>query len=175
MIWVSLFVKRLRSSTLSVAVSRTRLSDEYVEILIVGHIQFDDPTFCYFCSENMISGMEQAGVDHEELLDTYIRAINVCVKGHPKGLRVSVHMCRGNFTVSRKVPGEKWFLNIDFVRVEYIFAKGVTGALQRSCSLNWTWTNSMCVFLFHKYFTFLKLRPEYSSNMTQSVPVVSSH
>ncbi|KAG6814091.1 hypothetical protein H0H92_003138 [Tricholoma furcatifolium] len=40
------------------------------------HIQFDDPTFCYFCDENMISGMEAAGVDHEALLDTYIRAIN---------------------------------------------------------------------------------------------------
>ncbi|KAG5642457.1 hypothetical protein DXG03_002767 [Asterophora parasitica] len=40
------------------------------------HIQIDDPTFCYFCSERMISSMEEAGVDHEALLDTYIRAIN---------------------------------------------------------------------------------------------------
>ena len=47
----------------------------------------------------MISGMEKAGVDHEALLDIYIRAINVCVQDRPKDLRVGVHMCRGNFTV----------------------------------------------------------------------------
>jgi hypothetical protein len=29
-----------------------------------GHIQFDDPTFCYFCNDKMIAGMEMAGVDH---------------------------------------------------------------------------------------------------------------
>ena len=47
----------------------------------------------------MISGMERAGVDHEALLDTYIRAINLCVKDHPADLTFGVHMCRGNFKV----------------------------------------------------------------------------
>lgn len=61
------------------------------------NIQFDDPTFCYFCNDDMISGMEKSGVDHEALLDTYIRAINVCTQGRPDDLNVSVHMCRGNF------------------------------------------------------------------------------
>ncbi|KAH6917497.1 hypothetical protein BKA70DRAFT_1418238 [Coprinopsis sp. MPI-PUGE-AT-0042] len=61
------------------------------------NIQIDDPTFCYFCSEDMISGMESAGVDHEALLDTYIRAINLCTEGRPSDLRFGVHMCRGNF------------------------------------------------------------------------------
>ena len=65
-----------------------------------GHIQFDDPTFAYFCSEAMISGMTNAGVDHEALLDTYIRAINLCIKDRPTDLTVGVHVCRGNFTVS---------------------------------------------------------------------------
>lgn len=45
----------------------------------------------------MISGMEQAGVDHEALLDTYIRAINVITQERPDNLTFSVHMCRGNF------------------------------------------------------------------------------
>ena len=44
--------------------------------------------------------MEEAGVDHQALLDTYIRAINVCVKDRPADLQVSVHLCRGNFKVS---------------------------------------------------------------------------
>ena len=62
-------------------------------------IQIDDPTFCYFCNEDMIAGMEAAGVDHEGLLDTYIRAINLCIQDRPRDLRVGVHMCRGNFKV----------------------------------------------------------------------------
>ncbi|KAF9462173.1 hypothetical protein BDZ94DRAFT_1368620 [Collybia nuda] len=62
------------------------------------HIQIDDPTFCYFCSDSMISGMEKAGVCHEKLLDTYIRAINACTQDRPEDLTISIHMCRGNFT-----------------------------------------------------------------------------
>jgi len=61
------------------------------------HIQIDDPTFCYFCTQSMISGMEEAGVDHEALLGTYIRAINVCTKDRPDDLTFSIHLCRGNF------------------------------------------------------------------------------
>ncbi|KAG6842269.1 hypothetical protein C0991_000239 [Blastosporella zonata] len=61
------------------------------------HIQFDDPTFCYFCNDRMIADMEKAGVDHEALLDTYIRAINVCTQDRPADLTVGVHMCRGNY------------------------------------------------------------------------------
>jgi len=48
----------------------------------------------------MLSGMEKACVDHQTLLDTYIRAINVCLQDRPADLRVSVHVCRGNFKVS---------------------------------------------------------------------------
>jgi methionine synthase II (cobalamin-independent) len=47
----------------------------------------------------MLAGMEKAGVDHEALLDTYIRAVNVCTEGRPSDLRIGVHMCRGNFKV----------------------------------------------------------------------------
>jgi methionine synthase II (cobalamin-independent) len=75
---------------------REEISDLYE--LGCRHIQFDDPTFCYFCSEAMISGMEKAGVDHDALFDTYVRAINICIENRPADLRVGVHMCRGNFT-----------------------------------------------------------------------------
>ncbi|KAJ6519752.1 hypothetical protein C8R45DRAFT_1085714 [Mycena sanguinolenta] len=61
------------------------------------NIQLDDPTFCYFCNEDMISGMEAAGVDHEALLDTYIRATNLCTADRPADLHIGLHMCRGNF------------------------------------------------------------------------------
>lgn len=75
---------------------------EIQELYALGcrHVQIDDPTFCYFCSlDPMISGMEKAGVDHEALLDTYIRAINLCTQDRPKDLTVGLHMCRGNFRV----------------------------------------------------------------------------
>ena len=70
----------------------------------LGNIQIDDPTFCYFCDESMIIGMEKVGVDHEALLDTYIRAINVITQGRPKDLNIGVHMCRGNFKVILSQP-----------------------------------------------------------------------
>ena len=64
-----------------------------------GNIQFDDPLLAYFCAESMISGMEELGVDHEALLDTYIRAYNDCLKGRPQDMTVGLHLCRGNFKV----------------------------------------------------------------------------
>lgn len=64
-----------------------------------GNIQIDDPTFCYFCHENMITDMERAGVDHEALLNAYIRAINIITQERPNDLNIGVHMCRGNFKV----------------------------------------------------------------------------
>ncbi|EPQ60558.1 UROD/MetE-like protein [Gloeophyllum trabeum ATCC 11539] len=61
------------------------------------NIQFDDATFCFFCDERMVSGMKEAGDDFDYLLDTYIKAINSCLKERPVGMTVGVHMCRGNF------------------------------------------------------------------------------
>ncbi|KAF4572981.1 UROD/MetE-like superfamily protein [Pleurotus pulmonarius] len=60
-------------------------------------IQIDDPTFCYFCNDTMISEMQKAGVNPDALLDTYIRAINLCVQDRPSDLTIGLHMCRGNF------------------------------------------------------------------------------
>ncbi|KIP06082.1 hypothetical protein PHLGIDRAFT_19537 [Phlebiopsis gigantea 11061_1 CR5-6] len=65
------------------------------------HIQIDDPLLAYFCAESMIKGMEEEGVDHEALLDTYIRAYNECLKGRPADMAVGLHLCRGNFKDGR--------------------------------------------------------------------------
>lgn len=45
----------------------------------------------------MIKGMEERGVDHAALLDTYIRAYNKIVTGHPADMTIGLHLCRGNF------------------------------------------------------------------------------
>ena len=59
----------------------------------------------------MIIGMEKAGVDHEALLDTYIRATNIITQGRPDDLTIGVHMCRGNFKVILSKPN-----NLEFDR-----------------------------------------------------------
>ena len=61
------------------------------------HIQIDDPLLAYFCAESMIKGMEERGIDHEALLDTYVRAYNGCLEGRPADMVVGLHLCRGNF------------------------------------------------------------------------------
>ncbi|KAF9535399.1 hypothetical protein CPB83DRAFT_865696 [Crepidotus variabilis] len=91
------------------------------------HIQFDDPTLAYFCDETMIVGMENAGVNHEALLDTYIRAHNLVAHGRPDDMTFSVHMCRGNYRgfsfsqggyerISHKVFNS---LDVDVLYLEY--------------------------------------------------------
>ena len=60
-------------------------------------MQFDDPLLAYFCADSMIKGMEERGVDHEALLETYIRAYNKIVTDHPADLTIGLHLCRGNF------------------------------------------------------------------------------
>lgn len=41
--------------------------------------------------------MEERGIDHEALLDTYITAYNKCIEGRPTDMTVGLHLCRGNF------------------------------------------------------------------------------
>ncbi|KAJ6621666.1 hypothetical protein B0H10DRAFT_2163022 [Mycena sp. CBHHK59/15] len=105
------WIHQRHGSDLTYDLSVYRTDDEYFDDLGIAYraeikelyelgcrnIQLDDPTFCYFCNDDMISGMEAAGVDHEALLDTYIRAINLCTVDRPHDLIMGLHMCRGNF------------------------------------------------------------------------------
>jgi methionine synthase II (cobalamin-independent) len=61
----------------------------------------------------MISGMQayDPPVDHEALLDTYIRALNACTRDRPSDMIVSVHCCRGNY------KGGVWFSEGGYDRV----------------------------------------------------------
>ena len=68
--------------------------------VLVGNIQFDDPLLAYFCAESMIQGMEERGVDHAALLNTYVKAYNDLLKFKPKDMTAGLHLCRGNFRVS---------------------------------------------------------------------------
>ena len=61
------------------------------------NVQIDAPLLTYFCNSSMIKGMEERGIDHEALFDTYIRAYNACIEGRPADMTVGLHLCRGNF------------------------------------------------------------------------------
>ncbi|GAA5828815.1 hypothetical protein JCM3766R1_003829 [Sporobolomyces carnicolor] len=61
------------------------------------NVQFDDPLLAYFCSEAMLAGMKEEGVESEPILDSYIKLYNDCVRDVPKDMVVGIHLCRGNF------------------------------------------------------------------------------
>ena len=88
-----------------------RITDEYFDDVAVAYraeiadlyaagcrnIQFDDPTFAFFCADSTIEGMEKAGVDWEKLLDTYIKVYNDILRNRPVDLTIGLHTCRGNY------------------------------------------------------------------------------
>ena len=63
------------------------------------NIQFDDPTFAFFCADSTIEGMEKAGVDWQQLLDMYIQVYNDILQGRPADFTIGLHTCRGNYQV----------------------------------------------------------------------------
>ncbi|TFK56985.1 UROD/MetE-like protein [Heliocybe sulcata] len=65
------------------------------------NLQFDDPLLAYFCAESMIKGMTEVGVDHEALLNTYVKLYNDCLRDRPADMTIGLHLCRGNFKDGR--------------------------------------------------------------------------
>lgn len=51
----------------------------------------------------MIEGMTKEGVDHEALLNLYCKVYNDCLEGKPSDMVAGLHLCRGNFKVSRSL------------------------------------------------------------------------
>ena len=80
--------------------------EELTELYYLGcrHVQFDDPTFAFFCAESTIAGMEKAAVDSEKLFDRYIKVYNDILANRPPDFTISIHTCRGNYKVRNAVP-----------------------------------------------------------------------
>ncbi|KAF8922655.1 hypothetical protein CPB85DRAFT_1372203 [Mucidula mucida] len=94
--------------------------DEYFDDLGVAYRQEFQELYDLGCrTDSVRCRMMETSVDPESLLDTYIRAINVCTNGRPDDLTVSVHMCRGNFMGAHFCDGgydpiaSKVFNNLD--------------------------------------------------------------
>lgn len=61
------------------------------------HIQFDDTNLAYLCDPNMRQDAKDRGEDPDALARLYADLINRCVEDRPDDMRVSIHLCRGNF------------------------------------------------------------------------------
>ncbi|KAF5341433.1 hypothetical protein D9758_014748 [Tetrapyrgos nigripes] len=76
----------------------TAYREEIKELYDLGcrNIEIDDPQIAFFSYEPMIEQMRSQGKDPEYLLDTAIKAINLCTQGRPEDLCIGIHFCRGN-------------------------------------------------------------------------------
>ncbi|GAB3448082.1 5-methyltetrahydropteroyltriglutamate--homocysteine S-methyltransferase [Actinophytocola sediminis] len=69
------------------------------------YLQLDDTSLAYLNDPNQRAQLAARGddADHQHL--RYIRQINTALAGRPDGLRVTTHMCRGNFRSSWAAEG----------------------------------------------------------------------
>ncbi|KAI0815058.1 hypothetical protein BC629DRAFT_1588736 [Irpex lacteus] len=91
------------------------------------NIQFDDPTFAFFCADSTIEGLKASGVDPDKLFDRYVKVYNDILQDRPAELTVGLHTCRGNYRGLHYCEGgydriaQKLFndINVDCYYLEY--------------------------------------------------------
>ena len=61
------------------------------------YLQFDDTVWAYLCSEKECSSARERGLDPDSLQTAYRDMINFAISDRPDDLKVTTHVCRGNF------------------------------------------------------------------------------
>ncbi len=61
------------------------------------YLQLDDVVWAYLCSEEQREGARARGDDVERLQERYARTINKALEARPTDMRMTMHVCRGNF------------------------------------------------------------------------------
>jgi 5-methyltetrahydropteroyltriglutamate--homocysteine methyltransferase len=69
------------------------------------YLQLDDTSLAYLNDPKQREQVAQQGGDAEHQHELYIRNINAALRGRPEGLRVTTHLCRGNFRSSWAAEG----------------------------------------------------------------------
>jgi 5-methyltetrahydropteroyltriglutamate--homocysteine methyltransferase len=69
------------------------------------YLQLDDTSLAYLNDPKQRAMVAQQGGDAEHQHELYIRNINAALSGRPEGMRVTTHMCRGNFRSSWAAEG----------------------------------------------------------------------
>ena len=61
------------------------------------YVQIDEVAVAILCDPSARAKVKAQGGDPDRLVDLYIDALNQAVKGRPAGMRIGVHVCRGNY------------------------------------------------------------------------------
>ena len=69
------------------------------------YLQLDDTSLAYLNDPKQRELVAQQGSDAEHQHEQYIRTINAAIADRPSGLRVTTHMCRGNYRSSWAAEG----------------------------------------------------------------------
>jgi len=69
------------------------------------YLQLDDTSLAYLNDPRQRELVASQGGDPEHQHERYIRQLNATLKGRPEGMRVTTHMCRGNFRSSWAAEG----------------------------------------------------------------------
>ncbi|CAM4162308.1 5-methyltetrahydropteroyltriglutamate--homocysteine S-methyltransferase [Lacicoccus alkaliphilus] len=91
------------------------------------YLQLDDTAWAYLCSDEQKEQLKKKGLDPDHLVEKYLETINKAVADRPEDLKITMHICRGNFRstwissggyepVAAEIFGK---LNIDGFFLEY--------------------------------------------------------
>ena len=61
------------------------------------YLQIDDCSMAYFCDPAQRKMLEERGDNPAELERAYAYALNTALEGRPADMRITMHVCRGNF------------------------------------------------------------------------------
>jgi 5-methyltetrahydropteroyltriglutamate--homocysteine methyltransferase len=61
------------------------------------YLQLDEVNFTYLCDSEQRKMLSARGDDPEKLPEIYANMINTAISGKPPGMRMTMHLCRGNF------------------------------------------------------------------------------
>ncbi|GAA1750760.1 5-methyltetrahydropteroyltriglutamate--homocysteine S-methyltransferase [Streptomonospora arabica] len=86
------------------------------------YLQLDDTSLAYLNDPRQRTMIDERGDNGDSIHRRYISQINAALAGRPEGMRVTTHMCRGNFRSSWVAEG-----GYDFVAEELFGSLGVDG------------------------------------------------
>jgi 5-methyltetrahydropteroyltriglutamate--homocysteine methyltransferase len=64
------------------------------------YLQLDETNLAYLCDPEQRQAVRERGEDPDRLPEIYARMINAAIAGRPTDMRVTMHLCRGNFRSS---------------------------------------------------------------------------
>jgi 5-methyltetrahydropteroyltriglutamate--homocysteine methyltransferase len=82
-------------------------SQEIADLAAAGchYLQLDDTNLAYLCDPVQREAARARGDDPDELPLRYARLINAAIAHRPPGMRICIHLCRGNFKSSWAAEG----------------------------------------------------------------------